>query len=71
MVNNGEIRGTILKKYAAEREYPIENDLFQDPRCIARDVVMHGVIPKQQGDSLERSLLRHDAVKLARVLLSL
>jgi uncharacterized cofD-like protein len=71
IVNNGKIPNAILKKYAAEHEFPVVHDLRTDPRCITRDVVSHDTVKQVWGDTLERSLLRHDARKLAEVLLSI
>jgi len=60
-----------LKKYQKEKAIPVEDDLGNDKRVVRADLMSEMVTKKVKGDSLIRSLLRHDGKKLARVLVSL
>ena len=71
VVNNGAIPGDVLKKYEKEHEFPVVNDLIHDTRVIAKDIVAQDVIDQHSHDILDRSLLRHDPIKLAQVVLEL
>ena len=71
VINNGPIPVDILKKYAEEQEYPVVNDVTHDKRVITKDVVAQDVIEHHSEDILDRSLLRHDPIKLAQVVLEL
>lgn len=71
VVNKGIIPADILKKYKKEQEYPIVNDLKRDRRVIEKDIIAQDVIEHHTEDILDRSLLRHDPVKLAQVVLKL
>lgn len=71
VINTGPIPSDILKKYEQEQEYPVVNDVKQDKRVIMKDFIAQDVIEQHAGDILDRSLLRHDPVKLAQVLLKL
>lgn len=71
IVNSGEIPQKIVKHYEYEQEYPVVNDLKGDARCIARDIVSHTTTKMSKGDTLERSLLRHDPGKLSKILMEL
>ena len=61
--NSVPIRKTLLKKYAAEKAYPVKLDLAK-VRKAAASVILEEVI--QQTD-----IVRHDSNKLARVLCGL
>lgn len=71
VINNGPISKDILKKYKKEQEFPVVNDLKHDRRVIEKDIIAQDVIEHHAEDILDRSLLRHDPVKLAQVLLEL
>ena len=61
----------ILKKYLAEQELPVKDDLvkLKNGRKILREKILGTQeITKASGDVLRRSLIRHDADKLAKVL---
>ena len=71
VVNSATIPADILKKYAKEQEFPVVNDLKHDKRVIASDIIAQDVIEHQAEDILDRSLLRHNPIKLAQALLEL
>ncbi len=54
-----------------EQEYPVVHDLQHDKRVIAKDIIARDVIEHHTEDILDRSLLRHDPIKLAQALLEL
>lgn len=64
LINNSEIPESILKKYAAEDEYPVVDDLNGDGRIIRSELLMSRGVTQKTNDSVPRSFLRHDANKL-------
>lgn len=71
IVNNGHITKSILKTYAADKEYPVIDDLPKNKHVVRRKIAHNVPYRQQLNDDVKRSLLRHDSVKLAKVLLSL
>lgn len=73
IVNSGKISGEILSKYKKEQAEQVRDDLTGDfgYRIIRADLVPKGAIKKTQGDILRRSLVRHDAERLAKVIMNI
>ncbi|HEX7017448.1 MAG TPA: gluconeogenesis factor YvcK family protein [Patescibacteria group bacterium] len=68
IMNAGQIPKSILKRYAAEHEYPVTDDLEDDSRVVRADIISDAVYQASQSDTAHRSLLRHDSTKLQQVL---
>lgn len=68
VINNGSIPQNILDVYAASNEFPVKNDLGNDPQVIRADLVSEEVNHKSTVDTAHRSLLRHDVNKVGQVL---
>ncbi len=69
IINNKEISKRILRKYAKYKEYPLEDDLDKNNfRIIRASLISNQPIKKQKGDKLRRSLIRHDATKVGKIL---
>lgn len=70
VVHKGEFPKSILKKYAEQREWPIEDDLPKNTfyRVVRGDLVGKKEVKKDKGDTLKRSLIRHDSSKLGKAL---
>jgi uncharacterized cofD-like protein len=68
LANNQPIPEETLKLYAAENEFPVVDDLGDDPRIIRKAIVSDSVIKRQAYDVAHRSLLRHDSQKIKDVL---
>lgn len=59
----------ILKRYKEEGAKPVEDDLNgSEVKVIRRSFISSTIYKKQKGDRLKRSLIRHDAVKLANAI---
>lgn len=60
----------IIQKYARQHERPMIDDLGNENsyEVIRADVVSHGEVEREAGDMLVRSLIRHDAEKLRKIL---
>lgn len=68
LVNTGTIDKELCDRYAAEGEYPVEHNLMSVP-ALAEDFLARGEVVTAAGDTLKRSLVRHDSRKVARAIL--
>jgi uncharacterized cofD-like protein len=70
LVNNGRIPTQAYKRYLADGEHLFEDNLGKSSsRVIIRtDLVANSKIRKEKGDTLIRSLIRHDSDKLGKIL---
>ncbi|MFC1629604.1 uridine diphosphate-N-acetylglucosamine-binding protein YvcK [Patescibacteria group bacterium] len=72
LVNSASIPKVVLKKYKKENELPVIDDLENDYfKVIRSDFLSKKETKKVSGDVLKRSFVRHDPVKLAKVLIKL
>jgi len=71
IINKQPIPKSIKQAYGRYGEFPVKDDLGQDQRVIRRRLLAGGIFQKPKGDTLKRSLLRHDSVKLAKTLVNL
>lgn len=68
--SNFDYPKSLLRAYKKEKAKPVEDDLKGDGyKIVRRDLISFTRHKKALGDKLHRSLLRHDAVKLAGALL--
>jgi len=70
LVNTGVIDEDLLGRYAKEKEFPVAHNL-DDSRVVADDFLARDTIVTEKGDTLRRSLVRHDTRKVARVLMDI
>lgn len=69
LVHKGKFPPRLLKRYAQQFEYPIGDDLAEGSFVVVRQDLIHPKeVVKQKGDTLKRSLIRHDSEKLGKVL---
>ena len=70
LINNGRIPKEAYQRYIADGENLIQNNLEQSKKrtIISTDLVANDDIKKEKGDTLKRSLVRHDSLKLGKVL---
>lgn len=70
IVNTGAISEELLKAYATQKEYPVKDDLTETgvTTVIRGEFVSQVKIQLNSNDEVKRSLLRHDASKLAECL---
>ncbi len=71
LVNNARIPSAILAKYRLRKEYLIPDNLPESDQIIRADLISNFEVVKDKGDDLPRSLIRHDAGKLAKLLYAL
>ena len=71
LVNTTVLPSDILNRYKSEGDLPVSDDLGETPIVIRKDFLATETVNKKAGDTLTRSLIRHDGVKLAKTLLSL
>lgn len=65
LLNNTELPQEVLEKYLQVSTYPIEDNLGPDPRVIRTDLLATEEVKSKSGDTLFRSLIRHDGDKIA------
>lgn len=70
LINNGRIPKEAYQRYIADGEHLIQNNLEDGEGRILlyEDLVANDDIKREKGDTLKRSLVRHDSQKLGRVL---
>lgn len=68
--NSGKILPEVIDRYAEEQEYVFEDNLGESNgfKIIRADIVGDAATKKEEGDDLKRSLIRHDAEKLGKLL---
>ncbi|MDP3093182.1 MAG: YvcK family protein [bacterium] len=72
LINSKPMPPGILKKYQAERAFPVVDDLKDSqPKVIRKDFLGRQVISRVAEDVLWRSLIRHDSHKLAKAIINL
>src|SRR3989344_792991 len=70
LVNNSKVPEDLVKIYEQEGDL-VQNDLKNDHRTVAVDLLSNEIVQAQKVDSLKRSLLRHDSQKLANELMKI
>jgi uncharacterized cofD-like protein len=68
ILNNSKVSEDVLQTYAKAQEFPVVDDLSNDPRVQRASLVNQVMAPKSNSDTAYRSLLRHDPKKLAKVI---
>jgi uncharacterized cofD-like protein len=72
LINTAKLPEDIVDLYEEENDYPVEDDLKDDhPEVVRVDLLSPLAYEKVQGDSLRRSLIRHDSSKMADAILEL
>jgi uncharacterized cofD-like protein len=70
--NSSPIPVKIKRRYAKDHEYPLINDLPDDPDKIMRaPLIRTALVKPQKGDRLTRSYLRHHPQKLAQEIIKI
>lgn len=65
IMNNAPLPDTKLTEYAAEHGYPVADDLGEPGTVFRADMLAAAPAERKAGDTLVRSLIRHDPDKLA------
>ena len=73
LMNNEPLPGEILGRYVAQQEFPVEDDVNENCEAVVvRDnFLADEEIKQSSGDTLKRSLIRHDPDKLARAIMKI
>ncbi len=72
VMNAGELPKELLERYATEGEYPVTLDACpSEATLVHRDLLASEMVVPVSGDTLRRSLIRHDPEKLAETLYSI
>ncbi len=70
--NNSPFPAALLASYKREGNHPVENNITSDTCTVhAIDVVSTQSYVTKEGDTVTRSLIRHDSEKLSRAILNL
>lgn len=69
VMHAGDLPKELLERYASEGEYPVSLDECpSEARLVHEDLLASEAVSPASGDTLRRSLIRHDPEKLARTL---
>ncbi|MCL4392937.1 YvcK family protein [Patescibacteria group bacterium] len=68
IINTEKFPENILEIYKKEDGYPIIDDLLKDNRVIRAPLLSSKIFTTEKGDAIKRSLIRHDSIKLARLI---
>lgn len=72
LVNASQMPAQLLSTYAKDQEYPVRFNYEEETiRVIPADLLADETVVTKAGDTLKRSLIRHDPDKIARKLTSL
>lgn len=72
IVNTGEVPEHLLKRYAENFQFPVKDDCFDvEAEVLRADLLSKEEVVKKKGDVLQRSLVRGDGDKFAKVILDL
>jgi len=73
LINNLKPSEAILKKYASEGDFPFNDDVDDSKyeKVVRTPLMALDEIKREKGDTLARSLVRHDEEKLSKTLLEL
>ncbi len=71
IINNQRLPNKIINAYQKLEEYPVKDDLTNEPRVIRKALLANSAYKKSKSDSLKRSLLRHDSNRLAKEIIKL
>jgi uncharacterized cofD-like protein len=67
LVNNESIPAQTLELYQREKEFPVVDNLGEDPRVLRASIISDTLVQAPAYDTAHRSLLRHDSEKLQEV----
>jgi uncharacterized cofD-like protein len=72
LVNTSEFPPDVLERYAADKEFPVRLNCLDDGgEVITGDFIAKEKVVTKAGDSLKRSLIRHDSRLLAVALMNI
>lgn len=71
IMNTTPLPQEILSRYKEENDFPVVDDLPASRWVVRGDFLARKRTRRQKGDTLKRSLIRHDSEKLARAIISL
>lgn len=69
LMHKGKLPTQILDLYEEEKDFPVKDDLRDDPRVIRTNLAADEVFEATESDDIKRSFIRHDPHKLAETLL--
>lgn len=71
LINNGKIPAAIVNYYRTHNEIPVADDLINGRKIYRDDLLSTVKYSKPKGDSLPRSVIRHDSDKVAAAIYSI
>lgn len=73
LLNKGELPEEMRARYSEQREFPVKDDLDSNDgyQIVRADFLAQEEVKKSSGDTLKRSLIRHDSAKLAHAIVGL
>ncbi|MDA1079321.1 MAG: YvcK family protein [bacterium] len=71
IINSDPIPAKLLTTYADQHEFPVQNDLQDDPRVMLAPLLEKNIHEQSRVDTVHRSLLRHSSKKILSIISSL
>jgi len=71
LINTTPLPSDILEQYEKENDFPVVDDLGDGDHIVRTDLLANESVTIASGDTLKRSLIRHDSDKIAMALSSL
>lgn len=73
LLNSGKPKKTVLSWYEEYDEFPVNDDLKENPtyKIVRKDLIRDVVITQSASDKLRRSIIRHDSKKLAQAVVDI
>ncbi len=71
IINSDTISKSFISRYEKVDEKPILDNLKDDPRAVRTSLLSRNFIFKDKNDTLNRSILKHDSLKIKRVILKI
>lgn len=68
LINNTPLPQEVLTRYLAQDDFPVTDDLPNEPWVVRTDLLATEQVVTPAGDVVKRSLIRHDGHKIAKVI---
>jgi hypothetical protein len=71
LINDAPLPERDLSAYQDEMDFPVNDDLGDDPRSLRKDLLQSEPVQQEQGDLIARGYIRHSSAKLAEAIIEI